>query len=87
MFLLGLYEGVPLTAWGRDAGGKLPDKITIFQEPIERIALSPADIPRVVRETVWHEIGHHFGLSEERVRQLEKRWAARFAPQKKPRES
>ncbi len=75
--LLGLYEGVPLTVWGRDFGGKLPDKITIFQEPIERIARSPDEMPRVVRETIWHEIGHYFGLGEKRLRQLEKQWESR----------
>lgn len=72
--LLGLYEGVPLTSWGRDFGGKLPDKITIFQEPIEQLAGSPEKIPSIVRETVWHEIGHYFGLDDKQLRRIEKRW-------------
>lgn len=65
--LLGLYEGVPHTSrCGRDP--VLPDKITIFQEPIEAVARTPEAIRRAVAETVWHEIGHYFGLSEHAVR-------------------
>lgn len=63
--LLGLYEGIPLTL--RDSGyaGVLPDKITIFQEPIEELAgESREKLADLVREVVWHEIGHHFGLSD-----------------------
>lgn len=71
--LLGLYEGIPLTAWGRDFSGKLPDKITIFQEPIEQLAGSQKEVPRIVREIVWHEIGHYFGLDDKRLRVLEKK--------------
>lgn len=72
--LLGLYEGVPRTVWGRDFPGKLPDKITIFQEPIEEVAESPERIPQVVRETVWHEIGHYLGFDERRIRALGRKW-------------
>ena len=69
--LLGLYEGVPQTAWGRGFGNLLPDKISIFQEPIEKIAGTERAMIDLIKETVWHEIAHHFGLSEKRVRQME----------------
>ena len=72
--LLGLYEGVPVTAWGRDYSGKLPDKITLYQENIEAYAISDEEIPRVIRETLLHEIGHHFGLDHDRIGEMEKRW-------------
>ena len=68
-FLLGLYEGVPQTKRGRyGVGGVLPDKITIFKIPILRISRTIEDVIRQVRETVIHEIGHHFGLSEKEIR-------------------
>ena len=72
--LLGLYEGIPLT--GRDSGyfGVLPDKITIFQEPIEALSEGNEEHAMVlVREVVWHEIGHHFGLSDPELYLLEKK--------------
>ena len=72
--LLGLYQGIPKTAWGRDFSGALPDKITIFNEPIEKIALTPKEITELVKITVWHEIAHHFGFDEKQVRKLEKKW-------------
>ena len=72
--LLGLYEGIPKTTWGRGFSGELPDKITIFNEPIERIALTPKKITELVKITVWHEIAHHFGFDEKQVRKLEKKW-------------
>ncbi|MFA6523344.1 MAG: metallopeptidase family protein [Candidatus Peribacteraceae bacterium] len=72
--LLGLYEGTPLTSWGRDYSGKLPDKITIFLEPILRIARSEEEIPHIIRETVWHEVGHYFGLDHTQIRKMEERW-------------
>ncbi len=70
-FLLGLYEGVPQTAWGRGFGNILPDKISIFQQPIEKLAKSEEKIIDLVKNTVWHEIAHHFGFSEKGVRRLE----------------
>ena len=71
--LLGLYEGVPKTAWGRGFGMRLPDKITIFQKPLERIARSEEELKEIVKDTVWHEVAHHFGFDEKRVRDLEKK--------------
>lgn len=73
--LLGLYEGVPLTAWGRgDMNGKPPDKISLFRLPIERVARTPEEIPSIVRETLWHEIAHYFGFGHDRIRHMEERW-------------
>jgi len=120
--LLGLYQGVPKTSWGRGFGQILPDKITIFQEPIEKIARSEEETKRtssllhlpepqrraekrfifstssrkresavdelrssprfatarvikeLIRLVVWHEIAHHFGFSEKKVRELEDKW-------------
>jgi len=69
--LLGLYQGVPQTTWGRGFGNILPDKISIFQQPIEKLAKSEKEIVDLVKNTVWHEIAHHFGFSEKGVRALE----------------
>lgn len=65
--LFGLYQGVPQTKRGFYFG-VLPDKITIFKNPIERVARTEEEIKAQVRATVIHEIGHHFGLSEEDLR-------------------
>ncbi len=75
--LLGLYEGVPLTTWGKGTGPQIPDKITIFQQSIELVAKTPDDIPALVRETLWHEIAHYFGFDHDRIHEMEKRWRAR----------
>ncbi len=67
--LLGLYEGVPLT--GRGAMEPyVPDRISIFRGPIERMSSSPRRQAEIVRDTVVHEIAHHFGISDERLREL-----------------
>lgn len=68
--LLGLYQGIPKTAWGRAFGMRLPDKITIFQESLERMAHSKEELKEIVKDTVWHEVAHHFGFSEKKVREL-----------------
>ena len=74
--LLGLYQGVPRTVWGRESFPvRLPDKITIFQKPIEELADSNEErIAQLVKIVVWHEIAHHFGFNEKEVRNLEKKW-------------
>ena len=69
--LLGLYEGVPRTRRGRGYGMVLPDKITIFQEPIEARCRSEDEIKAEVRRVVRHEIAHHFGIGDARLRQIE----------------
>ena len=68
--IFGLYEGVPQTKrWYY--GQVLPDKITIFKKSIEECASSEEEIKKIVKNTVWHEIAHHFGLDEKRLRELE----------------
>ena len=73
-FLLGLYEGVPQTSWGKGFGNHLPDKITIFEKSIEQFAQTPEEIKKLVKNVVWHEIAHHFGIDEKAVRKLEQKW-------------
>jgi len=65
--LLGLYEGVPKTKRGAGYTGVLPDKITIFKRPILESASTPDEVREIVKETVWHEIAHHFGMEEDEV--------------------
>ncbi len=74
--LLGLYEGVPLTLRSSFTPISMPDRITIYQGPHERAARSSSELKSMVAETVWHEIGHYFGMSERQVRQAERRRAA-----------
>ncbi len=69
--LFGLYEGVPQTRRGVNYSAALPDKITIFQKSIEAAARHEEDMKEIVKNTVWHEIAHHFGMNEVRVRQAE----------------
>ena len=61
--LLGLYEGIPLTE-REDYGMVLPDKITLFQEPIEAFCSSDDEVIEEVRKTVVHEVAHHFGIDD-----------------------
>ncbi len=62
--LLGLYHGTPLTHRSVEHSGRLPDRITIYQRNIERICNTRKQLIRQIRKTVFHEIGHHFGLDE-----------------------
>lgn len=66
--ILGLYQGIPLKKRGFYYGNVLPDKITIYQKPIESICKTEEEIKTRVREVVIHEIGHYFGLSEEELK-------------------
>jgi predicted Zn-dependent protease with MMP-like domain len=68
--LYGLYDGVPLTERGGDYGLVPPDKITIFQQPLEADFPGEAELMAEVRKTVLHEIAHFFGMSEESVEEL-----------------
>jgi predicted Zn-dependent protease with MMP-like domain len=88
LLIFGLYEGVPQTK-REHYGQVLPDKITIFQKPIEEMARSEEEAKRtssllhlhpatresvikeIVKNTVWHEIAHHFGMDEKKVREAE----------------
>lgn len=69
--LLGLYEGVPHTRRGRSYGMVLPDKITIFRNPIEARCHSWSEIEQEIENVVWHEIAHHFGTDEKTLRTIE----------------
>ncbi|MGA3096743.1 MAG: metallopeptidase family protein [Bryobacteraceae bacterium] len=71
--LLGLYEGRPLTTRSVFDSFVMPDRITIFQGPHERLASSPEHLVRLVEDTVWHEVAHFFGMDETRVRAAERR--------------
>jgi predicted Zn-dependent protease with MMP-like domain len=68
--LLGLYQGVPLTKRTSRYGLVLPDKVTIFQGPIERVCHTQEQVIRQVQRTVKHELAHHFGISDDRLREL-----------------
>jgi predicted Zn-dependent protease with MMP-like domain len=71
--VLGLYEGVPLTRRTSSYGGVLPDKITIYRRPIERVAGDDPDLlRREIQHVVIHEIAHHFGISDARLVELGK---------------
>jgi predicted Zn-dependent protease with MMP-like domain len=71
--LLGLYEGRPLTARSVFDSFTMPDRITIFQGPHERLARDPEHLARLVEDTVWHEVAHYFGMDEAGVRAAERR--------------
>ena len=73
MPLLGLYEGVPLTSRSSGYSGVPPDKITIYRLPLERLyGHDPALLRDQIRRVVLHEIAHHFGISDERLRELDR---------------
>lgn len=69
--LLGLYEGIPQTSRGDGYNMVLPDRITLFRKPIEAQCRTKEQVRRAVQDTVKHEIAHHFGISDARLRQLE----------------
>ena len=71
--LLGLYQGVPLTRRSSQYGGALPDKITLYRGPLTRLYGQDADLLRAeVRRVVLHEIAHHFGISDERLIEIDR---------------
>lgn len=67
--LFGLYQGVPRTVYGAE-GAQLPSKITIFRGPLLRVYRSPEALAAAVSRTVYHEIAHHFGISDARLEEL-----------------
>jgi predicted Zn-dependent protease with MMP-like domain len=71
--LLGLYEGRPLTQRSVFEPFAMPDRITIFQGPHERLAANPAHLIQLVEETVWHEVAHYFGMNELQITVAERR--------------
>jgi predicted Zn-dependent protease with MMP-like domain len=71
--LLGLYEGIPLTARTSWYAGAAPDKISIYRGPLERLyGHDPELLERMIRRVVLHEIAHHFGISDERLIELDR---------------
>jgi predicted Zn-dependent protease with MMP-like domain len=70
--LFGLYQGVPRTVYGAE-GAQLPSKITIFRQPLLRAFRSPGQLPAAVARTVYHEIAHHFGISDARLEEFARR--------------
>ena len=72
--LLGLYEGTPLTERQWAHGNVLPDKITLFQNPIEDASEDEDDLVVAIGETLIHEVGHYFRLSEEEIEEIEERY-------------
>jgi predicted Zn-dependent protease with MMP-like domain len=71
--LLGLYQGIPLTRRGSFYSGALPDKITIYRGPLERLyGRDQETLRRQVKRVVLHEIAHHFGISDERLIELDR---------------
>ncbi len=75
--LYGLYQGVPLTEREWNFGNVLPDRILIYQGPIERDARSDAEVEDIVLDTVMHEIGHYFGFDDEALYEIEDEKAAK----------
>jgi predicted Zn-dependent protease with MMP-like domain len=71
--LLGLYEGVPLIERGAHYQLVMPDRITLFQQNIEASCASPEEIPQKIESVVRHEIAHHFGMTDEELRLIERR--------------
>lgn len=72
--LLGLYTGTPLTERRWDYGNTLPDRILLFQRPLESEADDEDDLMVAIAETLIHEIGHYFGMSEEQIEAIEEQY-------------
>lgn len=72
--LYGLYHGTPLPERSWAHGNALPDRITLFQRPIEEDCEDEDEIRAVIGETLIHEVGHYFGLSEEEIEEIEARY-------------
>lgn len=69
--LLGLYEGIPLTKRNNNYSMVLPDRITLFKNPIFRVSRTKATFINQVRKTLWHEIAHYYGLDHDQIHKLE----------------
>jgi predicted Zn-dependent protease with MMP-like domain len=72
--LLGLYQGIPLTERRWDYGNTLPDRILLFQGPLERESDDETDLVVAIGETLIHEVGHYFGLSEAEIEAIEEQY-------------
>lgn len=82
--LLGLYQGRPMTSRSVSDPYAMPDRITIYQGPHERMARSRVELESIVADTVWHEVAHYFGMNEEQVQRAER---AREVRERRERES
>lgn len=72
--LFGLYQGTPLTERSWDFGNALPDRIVLYQGPIEDSCETDDDVIVAIGETLIHEVGHYFGLSEDEIQEIEERY-------------
>lgn len=72
--LLGLYQGTPLTERPWDYGNQLPDRVVLYQRPIEEASDDDDDVVVVIGETLIHEVGHYFGFSEDELEEIEDRY-------------
>ena len=79
--LLGLYQGVPLTERSWRGEQRMPDRILIFQGPHERDSRDDEDLIVAIAETLIHEIGHYFGMSEEQIEEIEEQYWRAEAPE------
>ena len=70
--LFGLYQGIPLPQRGVEYGNTLPDRIVIYQRPLEQACRSRAEMVRQIYQTVYHELGHYFGMTDEEMEALER---------------
>ncbi|RYZ81158.1 MAG: metallopeptidase family protein [Proteobacteria bacterium] len=73
--LLGLYEGIPLTQRGNNYTFVLPDKITLFKHSILLVVNTEAELLEQIKRTIWHEIAHYYGVSHERMHELQNKRA------------
>jgi predicted Zn-dependent protease with MMP-like domain len=78
--LYGLYQGTPLPERTWAHGNQLPDRITLFQRPIEEDCEDDDEVRAVIGETLIHEVGHYFGLSEEEIEEIEEKYWRGDAP-------
>ena len=77
--MLGLYEGIPQTERTTTYDLVPPDRITLFQRPIEECCSTDAEVAEQIRRTILHEVGHHFGIDDGRLDEIEAGWDARDA--------
>jgi predicted Zn-dependent protease with MMP-like domain len=71
--LFGLYQGIPRTQRGAGYNMVLPDKITLFKNPMLARSNTMAELRKQVKHTLWHEVAHHYGLEHERIHELERK--------------
>ena len=72
--LLGLYEGIPLTKRGAGYNLVLPDKITLFKNPLRAVTHDETSFYKQIKHTLWHEIAHFYGLDHDKIHEIERNW-------------